>query len=114
MLFTEDLGCLKSVQVKIYVDSQVPPKFCRACQVPYALRDRVNVKLEQLKKAGMIEPVRFSGWVAPIVPLVKSNGVIQICGDYKLTANPAARVDMYPFLVLKKLFSELDLADAYV
>ena len=123
VLFAEDLGCLKGVQVKIYVDPQVPPKFCRARRVPYALRDRVNEKLEQLKKTGMIEPVRFSEWAAPIVSLVKSSGAIRICGDYKLTANPAARADMYPLpriedilasLAGGKLFSKLDLADAYM
>ena len=32
----------------------------------------------------MIEPVSFSDWAAPIVPVVKGDGTIQICGDYKL------------------------------
>ena len=34
----------------------------------------------------MIESVRFSDWAAPIVPVVKSDGHVRICGDYRLTA----------------------------
>jgi len=52
----------------------------------------------------------------------KSDGNIQICGDYKLTVNQAARVDTYPLPEVEELFaslaggtkfSKLDLAHAY-
>lgn len=44
----------------------------------------------------MDEPVRFSEWAAPVVPVVKSDGNVQLCGDYKLTVNGVANVDSYP------------------
>ena len=49
--------------------------------------------LDKLEEEGIIEPVDFSEWAAPIVPVVKRDGSIRICGDYKLTINQAAEVD---------------------
>ena len=43
----------------------------------------MNAEIDHLTKSGIIEPVEFSDWVAPIVPVVKTDGSIHICGDYK-------------------------------
>ena len=70
----------------------------------------------------MIEPIQFSDWAAPIVPVIKSDGSVRICGDYKVTVNQAAKVDHYPipriddlFASLSggKKFTKLDLSHAY-
>ena len=70
----------------------------------------------------MIEPVSFSDWAAPIVPVVKGDGTIRICGDYKLTVNAVAKTDSYPLPRIEdifaslsngKTFTKLDLAHAY-
>ena len=42
---------------------------------------------------GVLEAVQFLEWVAPIVPVVKRDGSIRVCGDYKLTINEVAQVD---------------------
>ena len=56
------------------------------------------------------------------MPVLKRDGAIRICGDYKVTVNQAAKPDMYPlprivdlFASLSggKKFSKLDLAHAY-
>ena len=56
------------------------------------------------------------------MPVVKPNGSIRICGDYKLTVNQAAKVENYPLpriedifasLAGGKRFTKLDLAHAY-
>ena len=60
---------------------------------------------------------------ALIVPVLKQNGSIRICGDYKLTVNEVSKLDTYPlprkedlFTSLSggKYFSKLDLAQAYL
>jgi hypothetical protein len=56
----------------------------------------VEKELERLEQQGVIEPIKFSDWAAPIVPVIKSDGSIRICGDYKVTVNQAAKVDHYP------------------
>ena len=83
----------------------------------------MNEEIERLEKAGIIEPVQHAEWAAPIVPVVKQDGTIRICGDYKMTVNQAAKQDIYPLprvddllasLAGGKHFTKLDLAHAYL
>ena len=55
------------------------------------------------------------------MPILKRDGSLRICGDYKLTVNKAAIVDKYPLPRIEdilsslgnaKVFSKLDLANA--
>ena len=70
----------------------------------------------------IITPVSFSDWAAPIVPVIKQDGTIRLCGDYKVTVNQAAKTESYPlpriedlFTALSggKIFTKLDLSHAY-
>ena len=79
-------------------------------------------KLDRLEKAGVLERVDHSDWAAPIVTVLKKNGQVRICGDYKVTVNPVLVVDTYPLprpedlvatLAGGKYFSMLDLSHAY-
>ena len=121
-VFKEELGHVKGVTAKIIIDPEVQPRFCKPRTVPYALRAKVNQELERLETAGVIEPVQFSDWAAPIVPVLKRDGSVRVCGDYKVTVNQAARLDTYPLpriddlfasLSEGKTFTKLDLAHAY-
>ena len=56
------------------------------------------------------------------MPVLKQDGSLRICGDYKVTVNQAAKTDCYPLpriddlfasLAGGKAFSKLDLAHAY-
>ena len=107
---------------KLHVSPDAQPRFYRPRAIPYALRSRVDQALEKLVADGVLEPVRFSEWAAPIVPIVKRDGSIRVCGDYKLTVNQAALVDTYPLPLVQdifaslangKTFTKLDLAHAY-
>ena len=80
-------------------------------------------ELERLQALGVIQPVRFSDWAAPIVPILKKDGRVRICGDYKVTINKAAKLDKYPIPRIEELFtslaggktfSKLDLLHAYL
>ena len=50
--------------------------------MPYALRRKVEAELERLEKEEIIAPVQFSDWATPIVPVLKDDGTVRICGDY--------------------------------
>ena len=83
----------------------------------------MEAELDRLEKVGVIEKVQFSAWAAPIVSILKRDGSLRICGDYKLTVNKAAIVDKYPLPRIEdilsslgnaKVFSKLELANAYL
>ena len=46
--------------------------------LPYALRTNVELELERLQREGIISPVEFSEWAAPIVPVAKPNGTVTV------------------------------------
>ena len=121
-VFKDELGTLKGVKAKLYVDPQVQPLFFKARSVPYAMRQKVEQELERLEKQDVITPVKFSDWAAPIVPVVKRDGSVRVCGDYKLTVNRVAKTEVYPLPKIEdmfaslaggKTFSKLDLSHAY-
>ena len=60
-----------------------------------------------MQEDGTIEPVQFADWAAPIVPIVKDDKSIRICGDYKVTVNQAAKLDNYPIPKAEDLFATL-------
>ena len=88
-LFQEELGTLQGMKVKLLMDSDVQPKSCKPRPVPFALRQKVETELQRLQDESVIEPVQFSQWATPIVPVVKQDGTVRICGDYKATVNRA-------------------------
>ncbi|KAL5517714.1 hypothetical protein EMCRGX_G003317 [Ephydatia muelleri] len=49
-LFKDELGLVKGVTVKLYVDPSATPRFFRPRSVPHALRGRVEQELERLEK----------------------------------------------------------------
>jgi len=121
-LFSDSLGKLKGHTVSIDIEPGAKPRFCKARPVPFALKERVEMELNRLESTGVIYPVTFSKWAAPIVPVVKSSGDIRICGDYKTTVNQVATPDKYPLPRVDELFAEmsggsyftkLDLSHAY-
>ena len=122
-VFKDELGTLQGTRAKIHVDPQATSKFFKPRSVPYILRERVEKELDRLLSEGIIEPVQFSDWAAPIVPIVKEDGRIRICGDYRVTINHLSKLDSYPIpkasdlfaaLAGGKSFSKLDLSHAYL
>ena len=95
-VFNDELGTVKDAAAKFQIDTEAAAKFYKPRPVPYAMRNLVGKELERLQLQGIIEPVKFSDWAAPIVPVLKKDGSIRICGDYKLTVNRVAKVDTYP------------------
>lgn len=121
-VFQEGLGTLKDIQANLTIKPGAKPKFFRARSVPYALKGVIEQELQRLEKQGIIEPVKYSDWAAPVVPVPKADGHIRLCGDYKVTINPELEVDQFPvptpedlFATLAggKVFTKLDLSRAY-
>lgn len=121
-LFSPGLGCYQGKTFTIEVDPTVSPKFYKARPLPYAMKEKVSQELSRLLDEGVITAVRHSKWACPVVPVLKADQSIRLCGDYKLTTNKAAKLDCYPIPNMKDLFSglanmtifsKLDLSQAY-
>ena len=66
--------------------------------------------------------MKYSEWATPVVPVIKKDGSVRLCGDYKITVNQATETDTYPLPRIEEMltsvgggtvFSKLDLAHAY-
>ncbi|XP_021371365.1 uncharacterized protein K02A2.6-like [Mizuhopecten yessoensis] len=116
------LGTVKGITASIKLKDNAQPKFFKARTVPNALKDQIARELERLEAAGIVEKVDSSDWATPIVPVMKPDGSIRICGDFKITINPVLDVPEYALPTSEELFtklnggqkfSKLDLTQAY-
>ena len=121
-VFKEELGTMKGTEVHINLKLDAKPRFCKARPVPYALKPEIDTELDRLVKEGVYVPVGYSRWAAPIVPVLKNDGTVRICGDYKQTINKPAHCENYPLPRTEDLlatlnggqkFSKLDLSHTY-
>ena len=69
------------MQARLTVKPGSRPKFFRPRSVPYAIKGTIEEELGRLEKKGIIESVKYSDWAAPVVPVPKADGSLQLCGD---------------------------------
>ncbi|XP_044766147.1 uncharacterized protein K02A2.6-like [Coccinella septempunctata] len=122
-LFELGLGKFTKGTASINIKDIVTPHFIKYRPVPYAIKEKVEIELNRLLSLGVIEPVDFSDWATPVVPVLKKGEQeVRLCGDYKVTINPCIEVDKYPLPRIEdflgalsggKKFSKLDLSQAY-
>ena len=121
-VFELGTGTLKRVKAQLTLKEGARPHFCRARPVPFAIKQQVGQELDRLEESGVLCRVDHSDWAAPIVPVPKKDGAIRVCGDNKVTINPALQVDQYPLpkpadlmasLTSGQQFTKLDLTAAY-
>ena len=67
--------------------------FSNHVPVSLILRDKMDAGLDRLVERGIISPVKHSKWSAPIVPIVKKNDTLRLCGNYKVTVNLASAAE---------------------
>ena len=113
-IFEESLGLEQGTTAKIHVDPAAQPKFFKVRPVPYALCDKVDKELGHLVKERVIQPVTHSDWAAPVVSVVKRDGSVRLCGDYKITANKTAKFDSYPLPCTDNLFEVGVLSQSWI
>ena len=121
-IFDSSLGMYRGEPVSIKLSPNAIPKFLKARPVPYALKERVEKEIDNMVADGVLKPIPYSEWATPVVPIIKKNGNIRLCGDYRSTVNEATESDTYPmptaseiFALLAggKFFTTLDLDRAY-
>ncbi|KAG6451692.1 hypothetical protein O3G_MSEX007288 [Manduca sexta] len=110
-VFCDQLGtCKRPIQLQL---TDKEPVYVRARSMPLALRSRVERELARLEADGSIYRVEYSDYGTPIVPVIKKNGDIRICGDYKITINPKLKRDYYPLPRIDELFAKLSRGEKF-
>ncbi|KAK3890347.1 hypothetical protein Pcinc_005725 [Petrolisthes cinctipes] len=121
-IFEGDQGTVKEVTASLLLKEGANPKFCPPRQIPFTSKPLVEQEIQRLVDNQFFEKVTYSDWGTPIVPVVKPDGSIRLCGDYKVTVNPQLQVaqhplpkpeDMFATLGNSKFFSKIDLKQAF-
>ena len=113
---------LKDFQLNISIDKTIKPVYQPCRRVPIPLEEKINKKIDELVRLDIIEPVnKPSGWVSPIVPVLKADNDIRLCVDMRC-ANKAILRENHPLPTMDQLlprlkkarvFSKLDIKDAF-
>ena len=121
-LFDDTVGKFKNNKVCLEISPDAIPIFCKPRPIPYAFVDKIKQEIKNLESSGIITKVENSKWGTPLVPIMKPDGSIRICADYKITANKFLLDMNYPLPLITDifvklggncLFSKLDLTKAY-
>ena len=117
---TPQLGDLGEATLRI--DESVPPKVLPCRKVPIAIQDAVKEELDRLVNKGVLVPVtETTEWVSQMAVVHKPNGKLRICIDPQ-PLNAALKREHYRLPVLDdvlpklkdaKIFSKLDVKEAY-
>ena len=91
--------------VKFYLDKQAKPQFLKVRLLPLGLCDKVAEELDRLQTRGIIIPMKFLKWSTPTVSIIKNDGSIRICGDFKRIINKSVRTKVYPLPWMDKLLT---------
>jgi len=76
-------------------DPNVPPKKQRISRTKPKLSKKIKEEVMKLLKIDFIEVTRYLDWVANIVPIMKKDGRIRVCVDYR-NLNQASPKDDFP------------------
>ena len=122
-VFQEGLGRCTKVKVTLKLRSDSKPIFRPKRPVPYAALATVENEQNRLQQAGVIQPINYLSWAAPIVMVKKANGKVRLCADFSTGLNDALDIHQYPLPAPEDLFTKLnggtcfaklDLVDAYL
>ena len=114
-VLSNKIGKLKGHLVKLHIDKTVPPVAQRERRIPFALREKVNIEIEKLEKAGIIEDVTNepTPWLNPLVIAIKPDGKSRrLCLDMRC-ANEAISRTNYPTPTIDDLKCKLRGSDVF-
>ncbi|KAK3885075.1 hypothetical protein Pcinc_010729 [Petrolisthes cinctipes] len=106
-IFEGDQGTVKGVTASLLLKEGANPKFCPPRQIPFALKPLFEQEIQRLVDNQSFEKVTYSNWGTPIIPAVKPDGSIRLCGDFKVTVNQQLQVAQHPLPKPEDMFATL-------
>ena len=122
LLFREKDGRLKNFKDHLQLKPDAIPKFKKTRATSYHMRKKLDLEYQRLHDEDIVEDDTYSDWASPPVPVLKRDGSVRVCGDYKVRINPVLKREIYalptPDDLLNKseggiMFAKLDLSHAY-
>ena len=122
-VFSEGLGHCVKTEAKFELKENATPVFKPKRNVPFSSMDAIEKELERLQKMDVIEKVDHTDWASLTVYVKKKNNKIRVCADFSTGLNECLKDHNYPlpsaedlFSKLNggKIFSKIDLSDAYL
>ncbi|KAK2557457.1 Uncharacterized protein P5673_020188 [Acropora cervicornis] len=102
------IGKLKEYTLKLHVDPEVTPVAQKPRRVPFALREKVTAKVEDLIAKDIVERVDGpTSWVSPVVVAPKPEGDIRLCVDMR-RANQAIIRERIPIPTVHEVVENLN------
>lgn len=95
-VFDEGLGTFSLYEVSLKIKPNTAPKFFKHRPVLLALKEKVEKEIGRLATNKILITVDHSGWATPVVPILKGDGAVRLCGDFKITVNPVLIGTEYP------------------
>ena len=97
------VGKLKDYKLKLHINSEATPVAQKPRHVPFALREKVTAKIEDLIAKDIVELVNgLMSWVSPVVIGPKASRHIRLCVDTR-KANEAIIRERIPILTSRYL-----------
>ena len=59
------------------------------------MQSKLDAEHKRLQDTGIAEPMRYAWWALLAVPVLKRDGSVRVCGDYKVTVNKSLRKEVY-------------------
>lgn len=106
-VFSNKLGCFKYAKVHVDLTPNATPVFLRPRPVPLAYRKMMDDEIDRMCDEGILTPVESSSWATPLVPIIKADGKLRLCSDYKSSVNRYIKEDLYPLPRIEEIFAKL-------
>ncbi|XP_054746058.1 uncharacterized protein K02A2.6-like [Anastrepha obliqua] len=122
-IFKPNLESCSTVTSALHLKPDAKPIFRAKRPVAYSMLPYIEEELNRLHQLGVITPVEFSEWAAPIVAVKKPSGKVRVCGDYSSGLNAWLEPHQYPLHTPEEIYAKvagshcftvIDLSDAYL
>lgn len=117
----QQLSKIKGIMAEITIDESVRPVQQPYRRVPVSIEKIVNEKISLMLSEGIIEPVKTSRWISPLVMQPKPDGDVRVCVDMRRANEAVIREyhpmptmeEFMPYLAEVTVFSKIDVKQAF-
>ena len=106
-LTNKKLGKVTGTKGSLTLKPNAKKVFLKARPVPFKLIPRVDKEIENLINEGILVKVETSEFATPVVPVLKADDTVRLCGDYSVTVNPQLQITEHPLPTIDELVSEM-------